>query len=165
MLFYIVGRKRDALASVNRAAVPWLLSVGVVGSGFGIGISYMGLQMTEVINYGFLIKTTVIFTIILAHFWFHDEKITWQKIILVLLFLIGVYLISTNGQMMIPHTGDALILLGAFLLAVTNIILKTVVRYKVDSGVIILSRTIGACIVSICFVIIQKIPLFTLEYA
>jgi drug/metabolite transporter (DMT)-like permease len=84
-----------------------------------------GLEFTTSINYSFLSRSSLIFTTILAYF-FLKEKMYLEKSLLILGFFIGIYLVTTKGQAIIPQLGDLLILIGAFFFASFSIIQKKI---------------------------------------
>jgi len=78
-------------------------------------IGTYSLLLSTIINCSFVTKCGLIFVIILA-FFFLQEKITKEKILLMVVFILGTYLVVTGGKLIIPHFGDLLILLAAFFL-------------------------------------------------
>jgi drug/metabolite transporter (DMT)-like permease len=90
-------------------------------------IGAYGLQLTTSINFSFIIKSNLIFVPILA-FFFLQEKITTVKILLIITFFSGIYLIITGGKIIIPHFCDLLILLAAFFFSLASIIQKTLIK-------------------------------------
>jgi drug/metabolite transporter (DMT)-like permease len=161
--FYLLFHKKKFL-TIKKKSIPWLLSIGIAGSGLGIGISYLGLNLSTSINYGFIIKTSAVFTVIIANFWFHDEKIDIQKTILSVFFMVGAYLVATNGQLIVPNVGDILIFGGAVCLGVSNNMIKVLVRYGVDNFVIIFFRILSALVLTFFFALILKNEIITLQY-
>ena len=156
--------KKEKFKTITKKSLPWLLSFGTIGSGIGIGVSYIGLSLSTSVNYGFIIKTSAIFTVIIAHFWHNDEKINLRTIITSITFLFGIYLISTNGKLIVPKIGDLLILFGAMILGFSNNIVKILVKYKVDSYVMVFFRVLGGLIISVFFLIIFQNPFFSPEF-
>jgi drug/metabolite transporter (DMT)-like permease len=161
---YLLSFRRKTFKTITKKSLPWLLSFGAIGSGLGIGISYIGLNLSTATNYGFVIKSAMIFTIIIAHFMHNDDKISKAKILLGSIFLIGIYFLSTNGNLLMPNNGDILILFGAFLFGISNNIIKVLTKYKINSEVLVFFRMLGAFIVSVIFVIISKHSIFTPQY-
>jgi len=94
---------------------------------FGYLASTYGLRFTTSINYSFIIKSNLIFIPLLAFFFF-QEKITKEKIFLAFIFLIGIYLVTTSGQFILPHFGDLLIIVAAFFFSSFTIINKNLVK-------------------------------------
>jgi len=88
-------------------------------------LTTFGLEFTTSINYSFLSRSNLIFITILA-FFFLKEKMYWQKTLLIFGFFVGIYFITTKGQIIIPRIGDLLILLGAFFFASFSVIQKKI---------------------------------------
>ena len=113
----------------------WKIVVITILGGVAANIlSYFGIKLSTAVNYSFIIRTSMVFTILLAYF-FLKEPINKEKIILVVILLIGVYLISTNGILLIPKIGDILIILAAFFYSSQIIIIKDVLK-KVPAAVV-----------------------------
>ncbi|OFW55234.1 MAG: hypothetical protein A2163_04690 [Actinobacteria bacterium RBG_13_35_12] len=90
-------------------------------------ISTYGLRFTTSINYSFINKSNLIFIPLLAFFFLH-EKITKEKIFLAFIFFIGIYLVITGGQFIIPHFGDLLVIIATFFFSSFTIINKNLVK-------------------------------------
>lgn len=88
-------------------------------------VGIFGLRFTTSINYSFLIRSSLIFSTLLSYF-FLGEKINREMLLLIFFFFIGVYLVSTAGQLIIPHFGDLLILVGALFFASFSITQKLI---------------------------------------
>lgn len=103
----------------------------LIGLGFAVGAAYVlgivSLKYTTSISYGFLIKSTILFTTLLA--WvFLKEKLTKDKIILLAVFILGAYLISTGGKVLLPRFGDILVLVAALCFSSAVIITKPLTK-------------------------------------
>lgn len=122
-------------------------------------IGTYSLQFTTSINYSFVIKSNLIFVMILA-FFFLEEKITKEKILLMITFLLGIYMVITGGKLIIPHFGDLLIMLTAFFFSLASIIQKRLVKLF---GPEITSWGIASCAAffALIFGIILKINIFS----
>lgn len=135
---YILMFKRRALNGIGRNDLFRLMLVAGVGTALANSFGYYGLENSTSINYGFLVKTAVVFTIVFAHLML-DEPIHLKKILLMSSLLVGVYLVTTNGRTLVPTPYDAFIILSASLYALANTIAKPVLR-KVHSEVVALFR-------------------------
>ncbi len=140
--YMILFHKKD-LMKIHKREIKIILLLGLVLS-FAYIISNQSLKLTTSINYGFLIKTTVIFTPLLSLL-FLNEKITVKKIFFMTVFLIGAFLISTNGQLVIPHKGDLLVMLTALLFS-TGLIISKLLSGKLSPEVSGAIRPISAFI-------------------
>ncbi len=143
LTFYVSIIRKQKLHLPNRTNIRNLLSMGVFLS-LGFLAAIFGLEMSTSINYGFIIKSSVIFTPTLA-FFFLDENFSKTKIFLIPTFIFGIYLISTNGKLIVPHKGDMLILLGAFCFSIANIISKKLTKKMNSNNIAIYRNLITAC--------------------
>jgi drug/metabolite transporter (DMT)-like permease len=149
-IFYNLVFNRDEFKKINKSNIWKMILVGVIGSGMANIFTFYGLKLSTAINYGFIIKTGLIFVIALSYF-FLKERITPQKIFLALLLLAGAYLISTKGESYIPHIGDILIVGGAFFYSVSTIIAKPLLR-AVKPETLVMFRTAFASLFILPFV-------------
>jgi drug/metabolite transporter (DMT)-like permease len=102
-----------------------LLAIGLVGGSLANLIGYFGLGMSTAINYSFLIKTTLIFTTALAVV-FIGEPLGRKKVFLAVVLLVGSYLVSTKGELIVPHLGDLLIIVAAFCFSAAAVLSKSI---------------------------------------
>ena len=125
----------------------------------GYLVSNYGLRFTTSINYSFLNKSNLIFIPLLA-FFFLKEKITKEKIFLAFIFFIGVYLVTTSGQFIIPHFGDLLVIIATFFFSSYTIINKNLVKILEPE---IASWGVISCaaILALIFSFILKINIFS----
>lgn len=127
---------------------------------FGYLISNYSLRFTTSINYSFLNKSNLIIIPLLA-FFFLKEKITKEKIFLAFIFFIGVYLVTTSGQFIIPHFGDLLVIIATFFFSSFTIMNKNLVKILEPE---IASWGVISCaaILALIFGFILKINIFSL---
>jgi len=126
---------------------------------FAYFISNYSLRFTTSINYSFLNKSNIIFIPLLA-FLFLQEKITREKIFLGFIFFIGVYLITTSGQFIIPRFGDLLVIVATFFFSCFSVINKNLVKILEPE---IASWGVISCaaILALIFSFILKINIFS----
>ncbi|HCR81030.1 MAG: hypothetical protein UY13_C0001G0040 [Candidatus Pacebacteria bacterium GW2011_GWB1_47_8] len=106
------------------------------------GISAVGVKLTEIlalkyspaINYAFLIRMVIIFTVIFAAI-FLKEKITNKKIFLAVVLLVGAYLLTTSGKTLALTLGDTFTLIQAALIALGNNVLGKMATNRMSSNV------------------------------
>jgi len=116
---YILLRKKTELKKTTKKDRFVLLGMALVST-VGVGITEVfALKYSSAINYSFLIRTVIFFTILFAYF-FLGEKITLKKIILAVLLLAGAYLLTTKGQLISFTLGDIFTLTEAALIALGN---------------------------------------------
>ncbi len=119
---YVFSKQKNEFKKIGKKDYYILISIGLI-SGLLINLVEMfALKYTTAINYSFLIRMVVVFTIILAYFFF-DEKINLKKIILVIMLICGAFLLTTKGNMISFSLGDILTIIEALLIAFGNTIL------------------------------------------
>lgn len=130
---FLFKRHIKAYKALSTKFKLYLVGIGIASS---IGINYLqalALANTSAVNFSFLYRTIVVFTIIFAYIFF-KEAITMKKWFLTLLILTGSYLLTTGGQVISLTKGDIYTLLMAASAAfVANILIKhTVSRMHPD---------------------------------
>jgi drug/metabolite transporter (DMT)-like permease len=122
--FFLFNRHRKEFIKLSKKTIALLIFTGIAGS---IGITYLqslALANTPAVNFAFIYRTVVVFTIFFAWLFF-KEKITTAKGILVIFIIIGSYLVTSNGQSMTLSKGDFYSLLMAVSAAlIANILIK-----------------------------------------
>lgn len=144
LLLYILLLKRKAISGINFYTLKMLFFSGV-GITMGNLVGNIALNYTSSINFGFLVKTTIIFTILFAYL-FLGERLSREKLVLMVTLLFGVYLVSTGGERIMPRFGDLLVLLAASGLSASAIFLKKVLK-EMDSEVAIAIRSVAILLV------------------
>lgn len=109
-----------------------LIAIGLVGNGLSNIFMTVGLKLSTAANLGFLIKTSMAFTIIIAYFVL-KESVSRLKVLFVFLMFVGAYLISTNGALIVPRFGDVLIMAGALCNAVATVMSRALLKNSSDS--------------------------------
>ncbi len=121
-------------------------------------LATFGLDLVTSINYSFVSRSTLIFSIILAYF-FLDEKIDRAKASLVLSFCIGIYIFSTEGKRIVIQYGDLLILIGTFSFSSFAVIQKKLCKNLPPNVIAWTVTSIGA-IVIILICLVLRVDLF-----
>lgn len=121
---FLLKRHLGEFRRLSKKNKSLLVFIGIAGS---IGISYLqslALKNTTAVNFSFLYRTIVIFTIVFAWIFFR-EKISTKKLFIVALILIGSYFLTTKGENIALGTGDIYTLLMAASAAfIANILTK-----------------------------------------
>lgn len=137
-----------------------LIFIGIAGS---IGINYLqslALKNTSAVNFAFLYRTIVVFTIVFAWIFF-KEKITRKKLFLLVFILVGSYLLTTKGQNITLSLGDIYTLLMAASAALfANILIKhTISKMHPDlSGSVTSTVAITTLVIFANLIHVFKIP-------
>ena len=124
--FLIFLRHKSKLRTAQPKHYLLLLFIGLVNTLGVTLVETLALKSSPAINFSFLIRTVILFTIILAAI-FIKEKLTLKKFILAILILIGSYLLVTQGQSLKLSPGDLFTLIEALMLGILNISQKTAV--------------------------------------
>lgn len=120
----LLKRQSHEIKRLSRKTVLLLLFIGIAGS---IGVNYMmtlALAHTTAVNFSFLYRTVVVFTIFFAWLLL-KESLSWKKGILVLFILAGSYLVTADGHMYILSWGDIYtFVMAASAALITNVMMK-----------------------------------------
>ncbi|MBN1785912.1 MAG: DMT family transporter [Candidatus Methanofastidiosa archaeon] len=152
---YVVVFHRAKLCIPERSLLKYVILIALIGTAGANIVGYYGLEHSSSINYGFLVKTTVVFTVLFAHF-FVGEKFNMHKAMLVLLLLLGVYLITTQGREIIPNKYDLLIVLSAFGYAFVNNISKIALRNMEPEVLSLYRLSLGALFLFLFVIFFQE---------
>ncbi len=160
---YIIFFKPQEIHSVKSIKFKDMRKMSLAGISviFAYLTGFYGLQLSTSINYSFIIKSNLIFVTFLAYI-FLKEKITREKIFLVISFLIGLYLVTTGGKILVPKIGDLLILIAAFFFSVFSILQKDLSSsYRPE--IICWLVSINAAVAGILLTLILQINIFFLS--
>lgn len=127
LLAYGLYKEANQIFHLPISTISMIALIGVLGSGLVYALGGLGLKYTTVTNYSFLIQTGVFFTAMLA-FFFLKENLKPMKVALLGMLLVGVYLITTKGNLVVPAQGDLLVLLAALAYAITSVLAKIALR-------------------------------------
>ena len=119
---YIFSGQKTEIKKITKKDYILLISIGIISGLLVNLVEMLALKYSAAINYSFLIRTSLLFTIILGYFFF-DEKITLKKAILAILILCGAFLLTTNGTVISFGLGDILTVIEALLISFGNTIL------------------------------------------
>ena len=156
LLIYALFKEPKALVSVDKKSLLMIVLIGIIGGAIAYGLGFLGLQKSTAINYAFLIQTTVFFTPVLA-FFFLKEHLKPYKTVLIFALLLGAYLVSTNGKLILPKTGDLFILLGSIAFS-SGVILTKIALKKVPTLTFSMYRAIfGGISLLIFLLLINKV--------
>ncbi len=129
-----------------------LLLANAINFGLGGFFNNIGVALTSAINAGFLSKFALVTTIIFAWL-FLKEKLSVIKILAAAIMIGGSYLISTKGQVIVPQSGDLLVLLACAFFSLGNVLVRKTLRDEQVSGdVVSFLRPIAGIPVLLLFV-------------
>ncbi len=136
MSLYVVPKKYKEIKRISPRLLVVLIAINIIHYGVGGLLSNLGFAMTTAVNSGFLVKFALIATIVFAAI-ILKEKVTISKILTVIFMFIGIYLITTNGEQIIPQIGDLLVVGAATTWAFANVLVRKVLRGKELSGEVV----------------------------
>lgn len=121
---FMMFRERANFQKLRRNDYLLLVAMALVSS-VGVGLAEVfALTYSPAVNFAFLIRTVTVFTIVFAYL-FLRERITKEKLLLVLLLLIGSFFLTTGGKALHFTRGDIFTILEAILIAFgTNVLGK-----------------------------------------
>ena len=138
-VFYII-HQRKSIKKIKKISWRNLIIIGIIASGTVQLTTFVGQSLTTAVNTGFLMNMTTFFTIGFAYFMI-GERIQKSKWIPVVIALIGVFFLTTDGILQIPQMGDLLILFAAVQLGFTNSFAKKTMK-KIPSNFVSAMRLI-----------------------
>lgn len=112
---------------IIKANIRHFVMLGICYSGIGILIKLWGLSYTTATNAAFIMSLSSVSAVMFAYFLLR-EKAPQHFYIVVLLMIVGVYLVSTKGESILPHKGDLIILGLVFLIGFMQVYGKKVLR-------------------------------------
>jgi len=116
---FIASRHTREIRHINAPGGLLLAAIALVST-VGVSITeFFALKYSPAINYSFLIRTVILFTIIGAYV-FLGERITKKKIFLAVIILVGSYLLTTNGKRLSLSEGDMFTIAEAILISIGN---------------------------------------------
>ncbi|MDO8444389.1 MAG: DMT family transporter, partial [bacterium] len=145
----MIVSKKEEVKKMEKKDYQILLLIGLVGPLLGAIVEIFALKYTQATNFSFLIRSSLLFTIIFAAL-FLGERVTKKKLTIATLILIGAYLIATSGKIIHLSLGDGLTLLEAALIAFGNTILGKIAIRTMSSQL----SAAGSFLVSVLPVIV-----------
>ena len=127
LLAYGLYNEPNQIFHLSIRTISVMALIGVIGSGLVYGLGGLGLKYSTVTNYSFLSQTAVFFITMLA-FFFLKENLKPMKVALLCLLLLGVYLIATKGNLIVPAKGDLFVLIAALAYAIASVLAKIALR-------------------------------------
>lgn len=148
--------RRNEYRKLTPKKIAVVAIAGILQSAIGTLIANIGLSYTTATNSAFLNQAGSIFTIILA-FFLLKEELNRDKILAIILVIIGAFLLTTKGNMSVPNQGDILIIIGCVFFSIATIILRKFLRdNEISSAVIAVLRAFAGGITMIIFVLLSK---------
>ncbi len=94
-----------------------------IQAGLGTSLAMVGIALTDAVNAGFLVKFTTVTTILFAWVML-KERLSGLKLVTVILMLLGVFLLTTRGQTLIPRPGDIFLLAACVCWSLGSVLIR-----------------------------------------
>jgi len=154
---WTLTRSKDEVKKLNPRIINIFVLIGF-GSAIAIGLmENLALAYTTATNFAFLIRTVVLFTILLSTLFF-KEPLTRKKILMTCTILAGAYFLNINQGYFTLQLGDIFTLMEAASIAFfTNILVKKMVM-KLDPDFTAAATFMAGSIFLLIVLVIQKAP-------
>jgi len=129
---FVFSRKFNEFRTTKKNNYLILLGIGIIST---IGVSIVevfALKYSPAVNYSFLIRSTILFTILFAYL-FLGEKLTLKKLVITAVILTGIYFLTTKGKIISLTLGDTFTLIEAMLIAFGNSVLGKMATNKMSA--------------------------------
>lgn len=125
LILILIYPKNIKLLSIKEEILFCLL--GITGVSLYFWTENLALKYTQASNVGLIISAIPIFTALIAHFIFKDEKISINFLVGFVLSILGIIIIIYNGKVLkLSPVGDFLAVVSALLFAVYSVLIKKV---------------------------------------
>ncbi len=111
-----------------------ILSAGLFAIILHYSFTYLGLNMTDSSKTAILKQMGALFYVCLSFLFFKDDKLTWRKLIAVIIGFSGIVAINSGGGSVSFKLGDLFIILASFCTVFSNVISKKALK-QTDSAV------------------------------
>ncbi len=127
LLLFTFTRGQNKILRIPLKHILYLIAIGIIGGGLAHSLFSSGLKFTTAINCSFIMQGSIIFIPILSYFLL-KEHLKFYKIILIITLAIGVYLVTTSGRLIVPQSGDLLILLSSLSFSIGMVLSKITLK-------------------------------------
>ncbi|MCG6143207.1 MULTISPECIES: DMT family transporter [Leptospira] len=120
--YFLISKRRRFKVTTTIKRDGFILTLGTISNAIGIVLYYFALKQTDLGPAAILIKTTVLYNVLLGVF-FLGERLRKTEVFGIAIAILGIYMISTlEGQ--INFLSTFCILLSAFLFAIQSYMIK-----------------------------------------
>lgn len=120
---------------LSRQELPFTLLISLLQTFAGYLLTYIGLGYTTAVKSGILVSTSVFMVAVLAHFMFREDRLSFKKVIGLLMGFAGVVLVNVSGIdgtiFSFSLKGEGFILASVLMGAVTVVLIRKY-RARVD---------------------------------
>ncbi len=137
MIFlFCIATKRTL--KVEKTDVSKLILLGLIQTAIQYTFFYIGLSNTSGTKGSILAATSTFFSVILAHFFYEEDKLTTKKIIGVIIGFVGVAIVNMSGNGIeggFRFTGEGFVIISSLMGALGGIYTKKITK-DIDSFII-----------------------------
>ena len=123
----LLMKKKFRPVPVIKKNIRHFIVLGICFSGLGILMKLWGLSLTTATNAAFILSLSSVAAVLFA-FFLLKEKAVNRFYAIVLMMIIGVYLVTTGGEHLLPQIGDLIIVALAFLIGFMQVYGKKVLE-------------------------------------
>jgi drug/metabolite transporter (DMT)-like permease len=127
LIALLILYKKHNPVKVIKTNIRHFLILGIGFSGIGILMKLWGLSMTTATNASFLMSLSSVAAVIFAYFLL-KEQAPKRFYFVVTVMILGVYLVTTKGERLLPQTGDIILFCLAFLIGSMQVYGKKVLK-------------------------------------
>lgn len=125
LIILIIYPKKVKILPIKEEIVFFLL--GATGISLYYWTENLALQYTYASNVGLIASAIPIFTALIAHFIFNNEKFTFNMLIGFIIAIMGVSIIIYNGKVLKLNTkGDIMAIISAILFSIYSILIRKI---------------------------------------
>lgn len=125
MLTPYVAIKRNRIKGISKENWKNILIITFISTVIGgVGFTY-AQQFTLAVNVAFLIKLQIVFVPIISFLLIGEKHPNW-KYFIICFSLLGTFLLATSGKLVIPKSGDIMIIGIAIAMSYSNVLTKKV---------------------------------------
>jgi len=115
-----------------------------IQAGLGTSLALVGIALTDAINAGFLVKFTTVTTILFAWIML-KEKMSPLKVVTLILMFLGVYLLTTRGQILIPKPGDIFLIAACVCWSLGSVLVRKFLKDQpLDPDVVTMQKPLAS---------------------
>lgn len=129
VILFCVLTKRNI--KINLSQLKKLLLLGIMNTSINYAFFYIGLSNTSGTKGSIIMATSTLFTVIIARFFYEEDKLTRKKILGLILGFSGVILVNINGGSVgggFSLTGEGFVLIASLTGAISSIYTKSLVK-------------------------------------
>ncbi len=128
LIFCLLTRRT---VKINKEDIPKVGFLGLIQTTVQYIFFYIGLSNTSGTKGSILAATTTFFSVVLAHFFYKEDKLSFKRVGGVILGFLGVTIVNLNGsgfQSGFTFTGDGFIIISSLVGALSGIYTKKIAK-------------------------------------